>query len=238
MKLDKIPPPQKKGVLVAQRLLEEFRTAQLRPGQRLPSERGLAESLGVSRTVVREALSALQMVGIVESRVGDGTYISATFNAEKLSLPPILRNLDASVSVLEALEAREALDISAAHLAIENAKDEELHALDTIVQALGKAVEREDILSYLKLTLDLHIEIAHAGGNSMLEQAVTYLIELIRPHLWVIAENYTKHVMEESYAIHAAIVGGVRKRDLQAVIAAVRQHYHSYPSLQRESATP
>ena len=233
MLFEKIPPPQKKGLLVVQRLLEEFRRSKVAPGGRLPPERELAERLGVSRTVVREALSALQMAGVVESRVGDGTYIAAAFNSEKLGLPPLLRNLDASVSVVEAIEAREALDISAGHLAIENAEDAELVALDNVVASLRQAVEDGEIHRYLELTLDLHIAIAKAGGNGVLEQAVIYLIDLIRPHLWVVAENYDRMVMEESLAVHVAMVDGIRNRDLKALIAAVQKHYRDYPSLQQ-----
>ncbi|MFQ5773661.1 MAG: FadR/GntR family transcriptional regulator [Kiloniellaceae bacterium] len=233
MRFEKIPRPQKKGLLVAQRLLEEFRRSQVEPGGRLPPERELAERLGVSRTVVREALSALQMAGVVESRVGDGTYITATFSAGKPGLPPLLKNLDASVSVVEAMQAREALDISAGHLAIENAKNGELAVLDDIVATLCKAVDGGEILRYLELTLDLHIAIAKAGGNGVLEQAVVYLIDLIKPHLWVVAQNYDQTVMEESLSIHVAMVDGIKNRDLKALIAAVQKHYRDYPSLQQ-----
>jgi GntR family transcriptional repressor for pyruvate dehydrogenase complex len=232
MKLSKLAPPPKRGVLVAERLLAEFRDANLAPGQRLPSERELAERLGVSRTIVREALSALQMAGVVESRVGDGTYIAQTFVPSRPSPPPLLRNLDASVSVVEALQAREALDISAAHLAIENATEEELAALDVLVRGLRAAIAKTDVMGYLTGTLDLHIAVARAGSNSVLEQAVIYLIDLVKPHLWIVARNYNTQILEESFAVHAEMVDAIKKRDLQAVIAVIQRHYHNYPSLQ------
>jgi len=232
MKLYRLAAPPKKGVLVAERLLDEFRAARLAPGQRLPSERELAERLGVSRTVVRESLSALQMAGVVESRVGDGTYIAATFVPTEPRLPPLLRNLNASVSVVEAMQAREALDVSAAHLAIENATDDDLAMLDAAVRQLRAAIERAEVMSYLEGTLDLHIDIARAGGNVVVEQLVTELIGMVRPHLWIIARNYNEQVLRESFAVHAEMVDGIKKRDLTAVVGTIRRHYHNYPSLQ------
>ncbi len=232
MKLHRLAPPPKKGVLVAERLLDEFRFARLSPGQRLPPERELAERLGVSRTVVREALNALQMSGVVESRVGDGTYISATFVPTEARLPPLLRNLHASVSVVEALQAREALDVSAAHLAIDNATKNDLTRLDDAVQQLHSMIKRAEVMPYLEGTLDLHIAIARAGGNMVVEQLVAELIGMVRPHLWIIARNYNDEVFRESFAVHAGMVEGIKKRSLTVAVRAIRRHYHNYPSLQ------
>lgn len=221
----------KKGAVVARRLLEDFQKRRVAPCDRLPSERELAAAYGVSRTVLREALNALQMAGVVESRVGDGTYIAPGFHPERPSLPPLLRNLDASISVIEALEAREALDISAAHLAIENASEEDLKALDAIVADLRAAADGGEIARYLERTLDLHAAVSRAGGNGVLESAVVYLIELVRPHLWVVAANYDRSVMERSFRIHAEIIEGIKARDLNRVVAALKEHYGDYPSL-------
>jgi len=232
MRLHRLVAPPKKGVLVAERLLDEFSAACLSPGQRLPSERELAERLGVSRTVVREGLSALQMAGVVESRVGDGTYIASTFAPTQPRMPPLLRNLQASVSVVQAMQAREALDVSAAHLAIDNASDDDLTKLDGAVHRLRDAIERQEVMAYLEGTLDLHIEIARVGGNVVVEQMVAELIGLVRPNLWIIARNYNEKVLAESFAVHAEMVDGITRRDLAAAVGAIRRHYHHYPSLQ------
>jgi len=232
MKLQRLASPPKKGVLVAERLLDEFSAARLSPGQRLPPERELAERLGVSRTVVREGLSALQMAGVVESRVGDGTYIASTFAPTQPRMPPLLRNLQASVSVVEAMQAREALDVSAAHLAIDNATDRDLAKLGASVQRLRDAIARHEVMAYLEGTLDLHLEIARVGGNVVVEQLVAELIGLVRPNLWIVARNYNEKVLDESFAVHAEMVDGIARRDLTAAIRAIRRHYHHYPSLQ------
>lgn len=65
----------KKSVSVAEWLIAAIREGEYEVGDKLPLERALAEELGVSRTVVREALSSLQVAGFIEPRVGDGTYV-------------------------------------------------------------------------------------------------------------------------------------------------------------------
>ena len=60
---------------IAAQMMEQIRSGALRPGDRLPPERALAEEYGVSRTAIREALRSMEMMGCVESHVGEGTYI-------------------------------------------------------------------------------------------------------------------------------------------------------------------
>ena len=64
---------------IAARMMEQIRSGVLRPGDRLPPERALAETYNVSRTTIREALRSMEMMGCVESRVGGGTYIYAPY---------------------------------------------------------------------------------------------------------------------------------------------------------------
>jgi DNA-binding FadR family transcriptional regulator len=63
---------------VARRLLDYFLSGEVEPGERIPSERRLAESLGVGRSLVREALKSLHLLGLLEVRQGDGTYLKRT----------------------------------------------------------------------------------------------------------------------------------------------------------------
>jgi DNA-binding FadR family transcriptional regulator len=130
------------------------------------------------------------------------------------------------------MQAREALDVSAAHLAIENATDEDLGMLDAIVRRLRGAIERMEVMIYLEGTLELHVDIAHVGGNVVVEQMVNELVDVVRPNLWIIARNYNEQVLHESFAVHAEMVEGIKKRDLTAAVDAIRRHYHNYPSLQ------
>lgn len=232
MKFAKIAPPKRKSLQVAEQLLELIRAGTLAAGSQLPSERELVEQLGVSRTVVREALSALQLSGILESHVGDGTYV-AKVSPSDASFASLLAKVTASVSLVEALQAREALDISVAHLAIENTKPANIAVLDQLVDKMREAVDKREFREYMDLALDFHVEIAKMAGNTILEEAVVHLIRVVRPHLWVVEQNYARSGAEESLAIHVGILEGIRTASIEMVIDFVRRHYKDYPALYR-----
>lgn len=197
-------------------------------GDRLPSEREICEEYGVSRTVVREALSALQLAGYIQARAGDGNYVIQSPAVEQKTLDSPIQ---AGLSVIEAIEAREAMDISAVHLAIENATDEDLERPAQVVGEMERAVAHLDYHTYINLTLDFHLALAEAGGNSFIQQAVAFLIDQIRPSLWVIEQNYNRKIAQDSFNVHRAIFQAVKNRDLEAAIRVVRAHYRNYPAI-------
>ena len=75
-----------KGAIIAEQILEQIKSGEYQAGSKLPPERVIAEQMGVSRPSVREAVSALHIVGVLESRPGDGTYISETLAIDDLIL--------------------------------------------------------------------------------------------------------------------------------------------------------
>src|SRR5713226_912832 len=93
----------------------------LKPGDRLPSERELAEQFQVSRVTVRQALSVLQAMGLVESRVGDGTFAGGSHNSVVTVLAPMLH--PPKSTLLEQLELRRLIEPEIARLAAERATD-------------------------------------------------------------------------------------------------------------------
>lgn len=232
MSFKRVASPSPKSQVVSEQIIEEIRTGRFAVGVCLPSERELGLQMGVSRTVIREALSALQLSGIVDRRVGDGTYVVRT-PTRPLSMVPLLELLAASTSIMEALQVREALEVSAAHLAIENSVPEDIARLESIVLAMRESIDREDFRRYLDLTLDFHKGIGAASGNTILEQAVAFVTEATRSNLWVVERNYNREVAESSFKTHKAIFDGIKNRDLAAVGAAVHSHYDHYPSLQQ-----
>lgn len=223
----------RKSAKVAERLLEQLARGELLRGRKLPPERVLTETFQVSRGIIREALNALQMAGIVERHVGDGTYLVAGVVARQLKAVSLRQTLDASAKVVETIEAREALDMAVINLAVENAGAVDFEVLNGIVEQMRSAVESSDFQAYLPLTLDLHIAIARSAHNSVLVRVVAYLIDLIRPSLWVIEKNYSAAIAEESFRVHKAMVVAIQERNPRKAQAAVRKHYRKYPSLQK-----
>ena len=135
--------PRRKGASpedIARLLTAYVTTGDLQPGARIPSERRLAEELGVGRTVVREALKSLALVGLIESRHGDGTYVAdstpesfsravewrlVAWGGERADVAEAIAVLDGDLAAMAADRRTEAdLDELAAHLAAERAADQ------------------------------------------------------------------------------------------------------------------
>lgn len=215
--------PPKKSHQLVDRLLQHICSGEWAKGMRLPSERVLAASHRVSRTAVREALSALQLAGYIETRVGDGSYVASADASDRQVL--------AGVGIVEKLEAREALEIACVSLAIRNASRSETAKLDAGVRQLRKLVASGDFKRYLAATLDFHLDVARAAHNPYLLGATRDLIERHRADQWLLHERYSPKTALHSLRMHVAIADAIRDKDLTAAIAAVSNHYEHYPVL-------
>jgi GntR family transcriptional repressor for pyruvate dehydrogenase complex len=142
---------------------------ELSAGERLPSERELAAALSISRTAVREAISALESAGIVEIRPGVGVFL------KKDSPQEIVQRIDDALNpdgayLVELLELRQGIETQAAYLAALNA-DERLK--DEIAEAyaiLKKAVRRDQLGT--EEDFRFHLAVVNASGNRMLGQVI------------------------------------------------------------------
>lgn len=148
----------------------------LRPGDRLPSERDLAERFKVSRNSVRDALRTLEARGLIEIRQGDGTYIRETTRAELYQAMIDVLALKKE-SLLEVIQVRQIIEPGVAYFAARKAKPEDIEKLEAILArheekaALGDPGVEEDAL--------FHTTIAQMTGNGLLIR----LLELINENL-------------------------------------------------------
>ncbi len=117
-----------KGAIIAERILSDIKSGEYSSGSKLPSERTIAEQIGVSRPSVREAISALQIVGIIESQPGDGNYITENLIIDDLSLR-VKNILEESESPYDILQARKVVEIGSVRMAIREATDEDIQAV-------------------------------------------------------------------------------------------------------------
>lgn len=222
---------QKKSSVLIDMMLQHLEAQTWRPGDRLPSEREMCEAFGASRTVVREALSALQLAGLIEARPGDGTYV---LEQSRDRLNPVSTIVEASVSIAEALEAREAMDVSVAYLAIENASDQELGELSQLLLEMEQTIASNSYRVYINQTLEFHIGLAKAGGNLFISRMVEFLIDQIRPSLWIVEQRYDHAVALSSLTDHRELLDAITSRDLGVSIQIIQNHYRNYPVTRRD----
>src|SRR3954470_13719023 len=188
---------------IAERLAADIRSGLLAPGERLPSERELARDLEVSRASVREALAALQLRGVVETRPGAGTFVPAE--------PPLsdVPQHDASPSAV--LEARAQLEPAMARLAAARAQR------DAAAENLMAAMEAEPVDIAVWNTSDrlFHRQLAAMTGNPVLLAFADHVASLMDQPLWqrlrddsIAVEGRTRLHVAEHRMIYEAIVAG------------------------------
>jgi GntR family transcriptional repressor for pyruvate dehydrogenase complex len=217
-----------KGAIIAEHLLERIRSGEYPSGGKLPAERIIAEQMGVSRPSVREAISALQIVGILESRPGDGTYISENLAIDKLSLQ-VKHLLEESDSPYEILQARKAVEIGVGRLAVKEATDADIQKIVAVWQIRSEHGRKKNIEAYVKLGKKLHQGIALATKNSIIKNMVGRLLDVMDQPLWqnmrrLYYEKDESHI-DEMLEIHDNIVKALKERDAEKIAQALEADF-------------
>ncbi len=156
-------------------------TGELRPGDKLPPERELAEQFGVSRTAVREAVKALHEKGLIEVLPGKGTFISnitdSTSEVMRDSLDLIV-NVGLVNGLVELVQVRTLLEPGIAALAAEMATPEDVQAMQQAVDTMDTALDDADV--YVEADLEFHRALAKASQNSLITILLDPIVDLLR----------------------------------------------------------
>ena len=199
-----------------------MRQGQLKPGDRLPSERDLCERFGVSRVTVREALRMLESSGLVEIRVGarGGAFVTAPSSdrvgeglADLLTLSVI--------SAADVTEVRMMLEAGIVPLVCERATEEDLAALDEICRRSEAALASGDYT--MNMSLEFHIRVAQATHNP----AIAVLVESFSgPILMSLqqAHEAAPEMGERGTREHEEFIAAVRRRDVDTASRIMLEH--------------
>ncbi len=179
------------------------------PGDRLQSERELAEQFGVSRITVRDALRVLEARGLIRVRVGaTGGAFVAESNVDRVaeSISTMIRLKRMTLS--ELAEARKVIEAATAELAAVRA---DAAALERLVAAVerGRAVMKEDV-PHAEASMDFHVELAACAGNEVLEATVSAYRELLVPTIRDMRDPRSGRTTQK---VHEELVDAVRRRD-------------------------
>ncbi len=204
---------------VAKRLLESFTDGTVAPGERLPSERELAAALGIGRSAVREALAALEILGIVSVRPGSGTYLRGSAS-ELLSETLDWGLMLSSERTAELIDLRAELECTVARRAAEQADDALVAALTERLEAMEAALDQPR--RAIDADLGFHRLLDDAAGNPVLADLLRSVRSLLR--VWtdrgMDAAADARHALDE----HRAVLEAVTARDAAAAERAMRQH--------------
>jgi len=148
MPFQEIVPKKTKAMYVAEQIIDTIKQGEYPAGSQLPSERLIAEQMKVSRNSVREALSALQIIGIIESRTGEGTYVKGSIQ-DKADIGRALLTLKEGKDLFEIWEARKEIESSLIRLAIERINPDKLEKIRDIISDMRSKTQDKDSVSYL-----------------------------------------------------------------------------------------
>lgn len=204
---------------VAQQLLSLIQSGNLQAGQQLPPERELAQTLGVSRPSLREALRALSFLGVVNIRQGGGVFVSS-LDPEAL-LGPIHFFISLDDHNLQSLfEARILIESGLARLAATRISDEQIERLRACVEMDKEALSDRE--RFTELDVEFHWTIFEAADNSFLQRVAKSLQVLGRA-----SREITSHipgVLEQSLEDHKRIVEAMAARDPDQAATAMKSH--------------
>ncbi len=202
---------------IADQIAQLIASGEFPAGSRLPAERELAVSLGVSRTSVREAIISLEMSGLVEVRVGTGIFVTGPGSASARL------GVDGGPGPFELLDARRIVEGEIAALAARQGKPDDFAAIRKCVERMELVVD--DFSARESADRDFHLRIAKATGNSSLELVVEGLWDQ-RAELWGRLQQHfhTQALALQTIRDHAAIAKAIAGRDADAARAAMHRH--------------
>ncbi len=202
-----------------------IREGRLRPGDRLPIEKDLAEALGVSRGPLREGVSALSILGILNTRRGDGTYVTNLDVARLLAPMGFVVDIQGDGTAVNTHAVRRVLECEAARLAATRITDEALgeagELLDEAAQVVGRVPQDHERL--IEIDIAFHRIIAAHSDNPVLAGLIeAFAGRTVRGRLWrsLHEESADLRTHEE----HVAILEGLRARDSETARIRMANH--------------
>ncbi|WP_438447720.1 FadR/GntR family transcriptional regulator [Gorillibacterium sp. sgz5001074] len=197
--------------LVADQIRDRIQRGEVKPGDRLESVEQLAKRFQVGRSTIREALSALRAMGLVDIRQGEGTFVTG-FDLSRLAEPIEDFIMINKKEMLEFFEVRKIIESGAAFMAASKRKQEHLDAMQASLVAMSKATGGDNLGE--TADANFHMAIAEATGNSVLLRMMNQISDTLREtmkesrRLWLFSEDST---LERLYQEHTSIYRAIEE---------------------------
>lgn len=219
-------PKQSLSKMVVEKIKEALIKGEIKPGDYLPSETDLSESLGVGKSSVREAIKMLEALGVVQICKGNGSRVRTCVHASMLN-PLIFQLILNSNGQRQAqlVEFRKMIEISASLLAIDNATSQDIENIREIHERLKTDFKRG------KATVDndteFHNAIYESTHNPFVVSIGSCIMELFQPSLVIANRDYSTIVTDN----HEQILSALERRDKKAMETAITEALDKWSSL-------
>jgi len=216
------------------KIKELISSGEFTAGARLPTERELTRRFGVSRSSLREAVRALALVGVLESRVGDGTYVTTLEPDLLLTGIAFVSDLASGESLLEIHAIRRLLEPEATRLATPNLDEDDFARLG---ECLAQMEAAQGVSTFIEADAAFHRVILDACGNAALASLIQNLSSgTLRARLW--QSLVERSATEATLAAHRAIYEALIARDADMAAAADLMHLGIAEEWLRRVASP
>jgi len=219
--------PRKVSAIAAEQIVDAIQREDYPVGSKLPSEFELAELMGVSRPSIREALSALQAMQIIESRPGSGNYIlrkpSSSDESDTVHL------IESEAGCLEVMEARGVLEPPIVALVARKASAEVLARLKGFIDEMREQAAQDNFDAYFEADKKFHLELADAAGNALVKSALTPLLDTMDQRVY---REFTRHYylknvddLQNVVDLHNEILCAIEANNEEMAFAKTVEHW-------------
>jgi len=218
----------------AQQQVEELiLTGTLKAGDRLPSERALTAKLGVSKTVVREAVRSLVAKGLIEVRAGSGMYVLG-LGSDLMKDPMKLLLRSRHLKPEDIFEVREALEVNIAGLAAERAEASDLKEMEETIRGMNK--RKLTPIEYAELDVAFHKRLALASGNLLFSALVNTINDvMVEVRLRAISVLGESRFIADAIEQHSRIFERVKAHDVEGARQAMEDHLRGGRDILRQT---
>ena len=219
--------PRKVSAIAAEQIVDAIQRGDYPVTSKLPSEFELAEQMAVSRPSIREALSALQAMSIIESRPGSGNYVlrkpSSSEENETVHL------IESETGCLEVMEARCVLEPPVVALVAKKASGDLLARLRKLIAKMREHATQDDFDAYFEADKAFHIELADAAGNPLVTAALSPLLNTMDQRVY---REFTRHYylknvddLQHVVDLHQEILDAIKAHDGETAFAKTVEHW-------------
>jgi GntR family transcriptional repressor for pyruvate dehydrogenase complex len=205
--------------IIVEQILENLASGKLKPGDKLPPEREMAEIFGVCRASVREATRALTLMGHLEVHQGKGAFLKETLPGEAYSQR--LNDALAAVEALDLMEMRDVLECKALELAAQRASSSQLAEIGRAVVKMEAAKDKES--EFYVADMDFHMAVAEASNNQVLIQMMSLIKEQMLKDRDAFL-GYPRESRDQSLRLVKEVYKALRAGDVQTAVQEMTLH--------------
>jgi len=207
---------------IVEQISKLIEQGELEPGERLPSERTLSSALNIGRQSLREALSVLEAIGLLEVKHGIGTFVRPDAISNLMTMP---KEDEGLMNPFELLEARRVIEVEIVSLAAKRATEQDLEEMETALIALKNNPDEGQ--HPFELDRKVHLAFARGAKNEILYRTMLEITDQMSKHLWTIMKEKSLEVLgrgEKYHKEHETIFNAIKSRDSKMATHAMLEH--------------